>query len=304
MSDDGDAFAKAETYFANKEYEKAEPYFETYYAANPADLKTIEYLGDIAAHKEDFDESLKYYKLLVDAVPKNANYHYKYGGVLGLKAFTVNRLKALTMLGDIKEHLGAAAALDAKHIDARWALIEFYIQIPRIVGGSEKKAQEYANQLLAISRVDGYLANGYVAEYSDRDEDAKRYFLQAVKVSEGVACYAPDMAHNDAEGVIALNDILAEHQKDITANRLHYQLGKVSAQYNLKLDEGITCLSHYISNHSRADGVPKRWAYLRLAQIYRQKGNKEAALKWVRLALKDKPNFDDALEEEERIELL
>ena len=103
----------------------------------------------------------------------NANYHFKYGGVLAYKAQASNKLKALTLVGDIKKHLHSAVSLDTNHIEARWALVEIYISLPKLVGGSEEKANKYANELLHLSKVDGHLALGYVAEYNDRPKDAE-----------------------------------------------------------------------------------------------------------------------------------
>ncbi len=82
-----------------------------------------------------------------------------------MKAFTVSKLSALTMIGDIKGAFLKAAKLDPKHIDTRWALVEFYVQLPGILGGSIKKSLKYADQLQQLSVVDGYLAKGYIYEY-------------------------------------------------------------------------------------------------------------------------------------------
>ena len=42
------------------------------------------------------------------------------------------------------------------------------MQLPGIVGGSEKKALLYANEIAQISAVDGYLSKGHIAEYFGR----------------------------------------------------------------------------------------------------------------------------------------
>jgi hypothetical protein len=44
-----------------------------------------------------------------------------------------------------------AISLNPKHIESCWALIELYIQLPGIVGGSESKAIKYSNELLRLS---------------------------------------------------------------------------------------------------------------------------------------------------------
>lgn len=300
------AFAKAESLFKKEQYKKAKPLFASYLKSHPKDKKTLEYLGDIEGYAKNWDGAIPYYKRLVDLSSKNANYHYKYGGVLGMKALEVNKLSALTMVGDIRESFETAATLDPKHTDVRWALVEFYIQLPGIVGGSEKKAKYYADELLVISKVDGYLAHGYIAEYNERAQDAEVYFKKAVEVGGSITCYEKLSDHYEKNGAPekALQTLEKGQKAHKTANRLHYQFGKIAGQYGIGLDQGIACLDRYIDNYSAKDGVPKDWAYLRLAQIYRYKGERSRALAWVNKALENRKNFKQALNEKKIIQAL
>lgn len=303
---DNNAFAKAESLFNKKQYSQAKPLLKDYLKSHPKDVKTLEYLGDIEGYAKNWDGAIPYYEQLVEINAKSANYQYKYGGVLGMKALEVNKFTAVTMIGDIRGAFEAAATLDPKHLDARWALVEFYIQLPGIVGGSEKKAMMYADQLLKLSQVDGYLAHGYIAEYSDRPNDAERNFKKAVEVGGSVTCYEKLSEHYEKnEAPEKAQSVLLEGQKTHeTANRLHYQFGKIAGQYGIGLEQGISCLNKYIANYSAKDGVPKDWAYLRLAQIYKHKGNKDKALEWINKALKNRKNFKEALAEKEVIQAI
>jgi tetratricopeptide (TPR) repeat protein len=301
-----DAFAKAETYFKAAQYKKARPLFSTYLKTHANDLKTLEYLGDIAGYAKDWDTAIEYYEQLVDLQPMVADYHYKYGGVLGMKALEINKLRALGLIGDIKEAFSTAAELDPSHIEARWALVEFYIQLPGIIGGSEAKALKYADELLKLSPVDGYLAKGYIAEYNDRPAVAEKHYKKAVEVGGSVTCYTKLSEHyekneNPDAAMATLKEAQEKHKKN---NRLHYQLGKVAGQYGIGLDQGIQCLHHYISFYTTKDGVPKDWAYLRLAQIYRHKGQKSEAQKWIGKALTSRADFKEALAERKLISAL
>ncbi len=299
----GDDYSKAVSLFESQQYDRAKPIFETYLKEHPNHEKTIEYLGDISGYAKDWDASLSYYERLVELRPNEANYHYKYGGVLGMKALDISKFRALGLIGDIKGAFLKAVELDPQHIEARWALIEFYIQLPGIIGGSEKKAVQYADELLNISPVDSYLAHGYIAEYNDRPRDAEDYYQKAVKVGGSVNCYTKLYEHyeknNAPEKAIETLSTAQNVHKD--NNRLHYQLGKIAGQYGIGLDQGIACLNRYIEHHTAADGVPKDWAYMRLAQIYRHKGEKEKALNWIERALSERPDFKEALKEREEI---
>ncbi len=172
-------FEKGEKLFAQKKYNEAKIHFDNYLSQFPLNLKTIEYLGDIAGHNKDWDEAIKYYEKIKQQNPQNANYHYKYGGALGMKAKESNKFAALGMIDDVEDAFLIATKLDKKHIESRWALVIFYIEIPAIIGGSETKAQVYANELMQLSKVDGYLAKGYIDVYFKRYKNAEINYKNA-----------------------------------------------------------------------------------------------------------------------------
>ena len=290
----------------SRDYDSAEGKAKSLLANNNGDLDAIEKLGDIAAHKEDWDEAIKQYKKLIGLAPDIANYHYKYGGALGMKALKVPKLKAVGLVDDIKKAFHTAAELDPEHINARWALVELYMQLPWVVGGSKKKALSYAQELQALSKVDGYLAKGYVYEYADEPEDAERFYKLAVNEGRSVTCYTKlaNLYENTTKQPEKAIQTLEEAQKHHQRNAMHYQIGKVCAKYNIELDKGEACLKTFIENHSVKDGVPVEWAYYRLAQIYRFKSDKDNAIKWIDKALAVRNNFKQALEEQEKILLL
>lgn len=295
-------YAQAEEYFKQEKFNKAQPIFENYLQQNPHHKKTREYLGDISAHKKDWDKAISFYKALAMEEPSNANYHFKYGGALGMKAMSVNKLRALTYIGDIKTELELAAQLDPKHIETRWALIEFYIQLPGIFGGSESKAIQYADELGKISRVDGYLANGHIAEYSKRFKDAEAFYKKAIEVGGSPHTYEKltslyEKNKQPQQALETISKSLKLHKR----NQLNYQIGKICAQYNLEPDYGIESLGVYLANYTIKDGVPKEWAYYRLAQIYKNLGKKKIALSWINKALAGNGDFKEAQKEKSLI---
>lgn len=183
-------FEKAEKLFKEKKYAEAKGLFESYLKSVPNHQKTIEYLGDIAGNMKKWDDAIGYYIKLKNQNPNSANYWFKYGAVLGMKAKSVSKMKALGMIDDIETAFLKAATLDKKHIETRWALVIFYIELPGIVGGSEKKATKYADELLAISKVDGYLAKGYIDIYYKRYKAAEGNLLKAHQIGRSPTTYA------------------------------------------------------------------------------------------------------------------
>ena len=292
------ALQRAQKLIEQKNYAQSEIILAEYLKTDPNNLEAQELYGDALGYQEKWDESIVVYEKLALKRPQNAEYHYKYGGAMGMKALSVNKFKALGLLSDIKTAFITAAELDPKHIDVRWALVEFYMQLPGIVGGSERKAQQYANELLALSPVDGWLSKGYIAEYKKDFQEAEKAYKKAIEVGGSELTYNKliDLYEAHGEGKKALETsqaCLLAHNN----NRLHYQIGKIAATYNINPELGINCLVKYIENYTVKDGVPKDWAYYRLAQIYRNLGDKDQAKQWIDKALASRADFKEARKE-------
>ncbi|ULC60203.1 tetratricopeptide repeat protein [Flaviramulus sp. BrNp1-15] len=292
---------EVESLFKNKQFKKAENVIINYLKTYQNNLKAIELLGDAYGHQKKWDEAIANYKKLVEANQQNANYHYKYGGALGMKALE-NKFKAIGLIGDIKSSFLKAADLDQNHIEARWALVELYMQLPGIFGGSKSKSLHFAQELENLSKVDGYLAKGYVYEYDKQPELAEKYYKMAIKEGGSLVCFdkLTKLYETEKEPQKAIKNI-EEAQEKHQRNALHYQIGKVAAEYNVELQKGEQCLQTYLKNHSPEDGVPKAWAHYRLAQIHMHQKNKTEALKYINLAIAELPKIKPFKQEKEKI---
>lgn len=296
---------EAKQLIEDKQFVKAEQVLSEYVRDNENDKAGIELLGDAYGNQKKWDDAITYYEKLTEIDPKNANFHYKYGGALGMKALSVSKLRAVGIIGDVKKAFLTAAELDPTHIDTRWALVELYMQLPGIIGGSKSKSLKYANELEALSKVDGYLAKGYIYEYDDEPELAEEFYKKAIKIGGSITCFdkLTNFYENEDQPEKAIANIEASgkiHQR----NAMHYQIGKVCAEYNIELEKGEKCLLTYIENYSARDGVPKSWAYYRLAQIQKNKKQKSQALKWIDKAIVSSPEIKVFKKEKQRIQSL
>lgn len=174
--------AKAEGLFKSGKNAESKLLYKQIYSSNHSDLQAIERLGDIMSNVKVWDSAAYYYKKLTVIKPAVADYHYKYGGATGMHAKECNNFVALGMISEIRESFERAISLNPKHVEARWALIELYLNLPGIVGGSERKAAGYATQLLKISPVDGVLAQGRIAEYFSRYTVAEKHYKAAIEI--------------------------------------------------------------------------------------------------------------------------
>ena len=169
--------------------EQARIAFENVLKENPSHIKSLEFLGDIAGQNKNWDKAIVYYKKIKQLQPNNAEYYYKYGGALGMKAKTVNKFKALGMIDEIKSSFEKAVALDSKHKESRWALVMLYLELPGIIGGSEIKAVAYSNELMRLSPFEGYLSKGYIEEYFGRNKKAEINYLKALEINNSKVAF-------------------------------------------------------------------------------------------------------------------
>ncbi len=295
-------FQKGVQFFEKKDWLMSEEYFLKEVKNDKENFKALEYLGDIAAYSKKWDKALSYYKVLVTNFNTNALYNFKYGGVLAYKAQASNKLKALTLVGEIKKHLHKAALLDSTHIETRWALVQLYTNLPLFVGGTEEKANKYANELLAISKVDGYLALAYVNENNNKPSTAEKFYKKAIAVGRSEHTYKKLSSFYEkiSQPQKALNNYEIAYA-DLKRNHLNYLFGKVSAVYNISLDLGLVYLKRYIKNFSEKDVVPISWANYRIAQIYKHKKDKRNAYNFIQKSLSQSPDFKEAIGEKELI---
>ncbi|MGB5943531.1 MAG: tetratricopeptide repeat protein [Leeuwenhoekiella sp.] len=255
----------------------------------PNNLTVQEYLGDVAAQEKEWDDAIEYFEELTETQPNNAEYHFKLGGAYGMKALSGSKFMAITLIGDIKDEFTRASELDPKHIATRWALVEFYLQLPGIAGGSTRKAEKYANELMTISPINGYLSKGYIAESEEEEALAETYYKKALQLGADMKSF------HDLKDLPVGEDQTVKKLDHPNRNHLNYQMGKVSAEYNLNPQLGISSLKMYIKNHTPQDGPSWEWAYYRLAQIYKNLNDKPSALKYIKYAIRGDSDFDEAL---------
>jgi tetratricopeptide (TPR) repeat protein len=182
-------FEKGTTAFNNQNYNRAISYFSDVLEEEPLDKMARDYLGQSYAKLDNWEKSAEVSKTLVEDYPEDAEYNFRYGGALGLVAKNANPFKAMSLLDDVKFHLKKAIQLDPKHIESRWALLQIYLEIPGILGGSEDTSREYASQLKSISPVDGALANGFIERDLENFDKAESFYKEAIELGQSETTY-------------------------------------------------------------------------------------------------------------------
>lgn len=235
-----------------------------------------ELLGDIASFNKNWEEAINYYENLVKEQPNKADYHFKLGGAMGMKAMEGSKFQAALMVKDIKNSFLKAAELDKEHVQARRALVEFYMQIPVIIGGSREVAENYVKELKELNRVDAHLAQAYIHKVEEETEQAKEEVQKAINA--------------------------AGKNKDLLSrNYLFFELGERAATFDVQPVMAAQYLETYIANYDYRDLKSPAWAYFHLAKIKVGQNDKDEALKNINRALAHKVRFPEAEKEKQRI---
>ena len=270
-----------------KAYTSLVPKLEQLVSNDSNNLEALELLGDVYGRLYKWERAAACYEKLTLAIPNQANYHYKYGGVLGKLAKETNsRFKALGFINQAKKSLSKAAVLDPMHWAVRWAQVELYVQLPALLGGSYAKAFQIAKELEAISKLNGYFAKTYIYHHKKDTILSKKFIDKAVKLRYSVPC---------------LKYKSLTHQCQTHNNSLHYDLALGCVSNDLDFEAAVFLLQKFISDFNSADRVPLEFAHFQLSTLYLKQNNQKEALKQLNHALKLNPNYELAKTEKKRI---
>ena len=152
-------------------------------AANPNDAQAQWLLSRVRAAYKDADGALAAAEKAAALDPKSPDYRWQVASVVGDQASKASMFKAMGLAKRFRQEAEAALALNPQHIQSLTGLSEFYYQAPGIAGGDKKKAEDVANQILAISKVDGYIAKiGLLAHQSPAPlDEIEQLWTQAVQ---------------------------------------------------------------------------------------------------------------------------
>jgi hypothetical protein len=122
----------------------------------------------------------------------NASYHYQLAAVCGVLAEHASLFKKVSWAKRFKraarmricrrvgrktppderrwgEEADKAAALDQNNVDARFALMEFYRQAPRLMGGDKRKARQMVEEITKADPARGYVDAAILAREEKDD---------------------------------------------------------------------------------------------------------------------------------------
>ena len=239
----------------------------------------------------------------VELAPDDAQAQFWLGNALGNRIGQVNMLRKMAMAPDLRDAFEAAVRLDPALLDAREALIQFYLNAPSAMGGGAEKAALQVAEIARRNPVRGHLAQAGIHRFNKDQAAVARSIDAAVAAAPrlpqddidsrvGVAINLVALERHDQ--ALAFLQLWAAAQPQVAAP--HYQLGRLAAISGQHVDAGVAGLKRYLDPAlAKRDMDPSPAnAWWRLGQIEAKGGDAAAARTAFETALKLEPDHAEA----------
>jgi cytochrome c-type biogenesis protein CcmH/NrfG len=272
---------------------------QAFVEANEANARAWVLLARAQLQKGEAEEAVESAEQAVELAPNDAQAQFWLGNSLGMRIGQVNMLRKMAMAPDLRDAFEAAVRLDGNLLDARSALIQFYLQAPGAMGGGVEKAQAQQAEIAKRNPARGHLAQATIERAHNKDNAAAMRAIDAA-VAAAPALPADDIA---TRVMVGTSLVALERYADARTYFLgwaaaqpghaapHYQLGRLAALSGEFLDEGAAGLKRYLDGGlARAESDPMDTAaWWRLGQIRAKQGDKAAARTAFQTALRLDP---------------
>ena len=274
---------------------------ETLTPAAPAD--TAAHVADLLARnqiEQAYETAVRWH----ESEPENARAAYWAGNTAGQMAMRSGMFKAMGFAKESRKGLEQAVALDPKNVDAQYALMQFYVMAPGVMGGDDEEAAAIAERIAALSQVEGLRAK---AQLRLSDKDMEGY----LSGNREALALAP--AHRDALGAVLAGlleksdfdgaKVLLDKAREVDPNSVsvRYQYAKWALMSGRELESGLAELDALIALPHYPDRFSLSAAHWRRAQLLAKLERKNDAIAAYEAALAVDPDFEEASEELEKL---
>ncbi len=161
----GTGFTEAVQYYERGEFQKAAEYLAAASRSASEDAPLHLWLGKSYMKLHRWDDAVRELERAVQIEPANSDYHLWLGRAYGEKASRASFFTAPGWAKKLRREFEAAVKLAPDNLDARFDLLEFYLQAPGIIGGGKDKAEVEVREISRINPRQGHTASAHL--YAD-----------------------------------------------------------------------------------------------------------------------------------------
>jgi len=268
--------------------------------AEPAEAMNIECRVRITLR--EWDPAVQACQGAVRLDEQNSLYHLWLGRALGKKAESATFLSAYSLGKRVRAEFEEAVRLNPRSTDALADLGAFYVEAPGFMGGGTEKAASVASRLDSLDPAGASELRGRMAEAHKDYSTAEREFRHAVAVAlhpankwATLASFLERRQRWD-EMESAVHSCEAAAQSDSHATVALYDCASVLIDARRDAQMAVKMLQEYLSAASKTDEAPAFEAYVRLARLEDDLGDRAAAERDRNAALALAHDYSPALE--------
>ena len=144
------------------------------------DARAHLYLGRLAMLEEDYDLAAQHLGRAVELDGTDSSHRFWYAFALARQASRAAKLRMPILARRMRAEAERAVALDARNVDARDLLLDFYSMAPGVMGGSMEKARAQAQAIAGLDPMRGHFAAGRLAMQAKDSAATEREMAAAI----------------------------------------------------------------------------------------------------------------------------
>lgn len=293
--------------FEAREWATAQSIFTDLIESEPDNHAVAAYLGRIALDwmpNRNYKQAAKWLERAIEGDEGHADYHYWLGSAYGGLAREAGVPGGLFHARRMKKECERAIECDPSHANARYRLVEYFLEVPGMFGGSTRKARKIAEELKTIDRRLGSQALILVFRAEEEHDAIVDEYRELITLYPEDSDYQTDLANylirlSRYPEAFTVCDEAIQNFPDNPYPRFIY--GQISAISGQRCEQGIQHLQDYL-------GIERmRWypshgsAHYQLGRIYEQMGRTEQAIAEYEATLRENPSNQRAIDALERL---
>jgi len=166
-------------YYEHGEFQRAVEILSQRARYSTEDATLRYWLGKSYYRLRKWNDAIRELEKASQIQPANSTYHLWLGRAYGKKAEHTPFFAALGPARRVLKEFETAVSLSPTDTNARFDLMEYYLEAPGIVGGGREKALAQANQIAQLNRRLGFAAHARLYEKDKKPDLALKELMQA-----------------------------------------------------------------------------------------------------------------------------
>lgn len=292
-----DRLDAGERLFESQRYREAIEDLEGAVREDPASARAVALLGRALFEENILPRAVECLERATALDPASSTAFYWLGRAYGRQAVNGNVLLRAKLAGRVRRAFERAADLDPDNVNARIALVEFYLRAPGFMGGSFEKARAISDDLKRRDPLRAHLAKARLEEHRKRRDLEDAQYESAIREFPS----RPEPYFWIERSAVDRRDWPAAFEAMATLVRIEpgnsealYEIGRIAALSGTELDRGEASLRRYLERAPRDDEPTLAEAHLRLAEIAERRGARGDARREYAAALEVDPGVAGA----------